>query len=99
MTTLLQKAKKAGLEVEIHRSRPVVLGIGEYSRHELNVQNRANGTDLKFSQYGGTTTVFVHSDTRSVMCQAFCSPEDRFDRRLGVTIALGRCLKILGIVL
>lgn len=48
--------------------------------------------------HGGTTTVSVATGTRDAPhvlfeTQAMCNPHDRFDRRLGLTIAAGRARK------
>lgn len=64
--------------------------------------NRPNHWDEALGKYvaeakGGTTTVKLLNEAGDVLAEAeaVCSPLDNYNRKLGVTIALGRAQKKL----
>ncbi len=78
--------KDCGFRVHVKHYRFTQDFTGLWARHEL--------FEEKPVPKGGLTTVTIYCPTGTVIHgEARCSRKDTFNKRLGVTIALGRALK------
>jgi len=60
---------------------------------------RASGTEERLNAKGGSTVIEITPPGSDTLFrgEAKVNPKDNFNRKLGIKIALGRCLKVAGI--
>ena len=88
--TILPALKAAGVRIFISHSR--AFGDGETTIIR-QYPRRVNKTGLPILPYGGETVVNLSFPGDAMYTGvATCSPQDRFDRKLGISIALHRAL-------
>lgn len=67
--------------------------------YRVRVHHRRNRiSEDQIDLYGGSTLVLIHrrdDDSLLAAGAAICRPNERFDRHLGLTIAIGRAIKDL----
>ena len=88
--TIIPALRAAGIRISINHSRAFDDGENVYIRQ---YPRRVNRTGFPILPWGGETTVnLIFPDGQSYTGVATCSLEDRFDRKVGISIALHRAL-------
>lgn len=95
----IEELRQSGFRVKIQHRRPL-LGAEhiKVTKWELDEYNDGDGLGDIFSIYGGETIVkiiIINDEELQIEYTGIseCSKKDRFNRKLGLQIALGRALK------
>jgi AraC-like DNA-binding protein len=74
-------------------------GYQVWVRHyrRKNINRNVSPPVEEIAQYGGYTIVRLKDEYQEEVGVAFCSKKDKFNKKLGLRIALGRASKTMGL--